>query len=139
MTGWQVFKLVKENGTCPIDDWMRSKDLTEKDKASIDSFVVSIENQVSDRFPPEKIKKLSNKGVSEFKIASPGKALRPLVARVDSKKQIIMLIGFAKKGGVYPKGKLESAEKLVKELQEGKHNVKGYWEQGQGNLAANEE
>ncbi len=128
MRGWQVYKLVKENGTCPIDDWMRSKELTEKDKAKIDSFVIAIESHVSDRFPAEKIRKLANKVVSEFKIASPGKALRPLVLRVDHKKQIVMLIGFAKKGGVYPKGKLESAEKLAKELQEGKHDVKGYWE-----------
>lgn len=133
MAGWTVKKYVKPNGRCPIDEWLNSNAVTLADEAALDSAILALESHKGAIHPPEKFKKLEG-DIYEVKATAPGKALRPLATKVGDKKQIILLLGIVKKGGVYPRGDLKAAKGLAKQFAEGKGSVKEYWPENESNM-----
>jgi len=124
MATWEVYKYVRANGGCPIDDWRQSKALTSADRAALDSKIDAIEG-ISGRLPPEFVKAYKTSSVCEMKVRGDKKQLRPLCVYIKGRR-IVLLSGAIEKGGKLPKGDLERAEKLKIELEGGYGRIESY-------------
>ena len=118
MAKWKVKKFINENGRCPLDKWLESKDITTKDRAAFDAQVDNIERIEDDQLPPERVKHYQGTNLDEFKVSGDKKKLRPLCVRRG--KTIILLAGAIEKGSKIPKGDIETAENLLVQLINGR-------------------
>jgi len=125
MGSWRVSKYVKDNGRCPIDEWLDSKAVTENDIAALEAKIAVIET-VEGKLPPETVKKLQGHDVKELKVRGDKKQLRPLCVVVPE-RHLIILCGAIEKGGKLPKGDLQRASGLAKEIEKGKGRVEDYF------------
>ena len=125
MGKWRVSKYVKENGRCPVDNWLDSNAVTENDIAALDARIVMIE-AIDGQLPPETLKKYHGTDFKELKVRGDKKQLRPLCIVVPE-RHLIILCGAIEKGGKLPKGDISKASHLVSELKEGKGRVEDYF------------
>ena len=126
MGTWRVSKYVKRNGRCPLDDWLGSNAITEKDVAALDAKIAVIET-VSGQLPPETVKKYKGSDVKELKVRGDKKQLRPLCIIVPE-KHLVVLCGAVEKGGKIPRGDLQKASGLAAALERGEGHVEDYFE-----------
>ncbi len=124
MGTWTVCKYVKENGRCPIDDWLCDKAVTVQDQAKIDAKVNVIQS-ISGDLPPEFLKLYKTTRLRELKVKANGKQLRPL-CYVMPERKIVLLCGAIEKGGKIPLGDLQRADNLLTDLLNGKGEIVSY-------------
>lgn len=126
MVAWTVWKYVKDNGRCPLDEWLADKAVTTKDRARLDAKIETIEGTDGD-LQPEVLKLYHGTRLYELKVRADGKQLRPLCWKGEDRK-IIILCGAFERDRKIPKGTLESADNLGTDLLNGKGNVRRYFE-----------
>lgn len=125
MKTWTVYKYVKANGRCPIDEWRTSRKVTSNDQAALDSRIDTIEG-FSD-LPPEYVKRYKGTSLYELKVRANKKQLRPLCI-VEHPKKIILLCGAIEKDQKIPKGDIQKAENLLSDYKNRLGHAKHYYE-----------
>lgn len=124
MSTWRVFKYVTEDGKCPIDKWLESRSLTDKDRAKLEAKISKLETTAV--IPPDTVKKYKTTDLYELKVRGDNKQLRPLCIK-DNDKKIILLCGVIKKGQI-SKNDLSKAEKIKTNYERGKGYAHPYYE-----------
>jgi hypothetical protein len=130
MPTWKVKKYRREDGSCPVDDWMQSKFLSKEDRRSIESRVTQIEGiEGLGNIPADWVVSYGDIGLHRFKKQGPQKkALRILCVRDDKTKTITFLNGVVKKDKSLPESVIREAQNLHREMNDGKGSIDDFWE-----------
>lgn len=114
---------MRENGRCPLDEWLTSKSVTNEDKNRLDARVDAIEG-VEGELPHDWLKPYKTTTLHELKVRAKGKQLRPL-CRLNGRK-IEILCGAFERDGEIPRSDLDKAEALKLNLEEGNGSLVRY-------------
>lgn len=127
MPNWSVWIFEKEQGRCPFDKWKNSNALTTKDRAALDTKVLTVEAWSGPLLPQETLKDYQGTNLKELKVRGDKKQLRPLCV-VDKEKKIIVLCGAIEKDSTIPNGDIKSGENLRSEYLSGNGTIRRYFE-----------
>lgn len=119
---------MKPTGRCPYDQWVQSRELTDRDRAALDQSIGELERvQAGRQHRPDLLKKyLATRNLHEIKVRGDKKQLRPMVV-VENDSKITIICGFVKKGSIKAP-EVRSADALADDYLKGVGHAKRHFE-----------
>ena len=121
MALWRVSKFRRSSGVCPVDDYLGSAQVSAQDRRRVDTRVRMI--QSVEQIPGEWVVDYKTTNLQRLK---PNCQHRFLCIRLEDEKHVILLCGTLKQKKNLPADKINEAETMLSECEQGEGDVEDY-------------